>query len=172
MEKGNPSSGFQDADHHLDPERDIMRHLLGWVFAAGLLIAPTSRAHAQFTVSFGYPAYGAGYSGFGYGYPAYGYPGTFGGYAANGFLPGASYYSSGYSSYYAAPGTSSFVSGTFSPYPYPGVAPMGGYGVGYPGSYGSGYGYAPSFGGNSRWVSTGMFMGLPRPGGGLVRVPY
>src|SRR4051812_202038 len=100
-----------------------MRRLLGWVFVAGLLFAPTTRAHAQFGVSFGYPSYGMGYSGFGY--PAYGYAGTFGGYGVNGFLPGASFYNSGYSSLYAAPGTSSFISGTFSPY-------VGGY----PGSYG------------------------------------
>jgi hypothetical protein len=154
-----------------------MRHSIGWVLAIGLLfaIAPASRAHAQVAISFGYPGYGLGYSGFGYGlgsglgYSGFGYSGFYGGgYGLGGFAPGVSYYSSGYSSYYAAPGTT-FVSGRFSP--YVGVAPLGGYGgYGYPGSVG--YGYAPTFVGNSRLVPTGPFMGLPRPGGGFVRVPY
>src|SRR4051794_38449678 len=36
----------------LDFARNTMRRLLGWVFVAGLLFAPTTRAHAQFGVSF------------------------------------------------------------------------------------------------------------------------
>jgi hypothetical protein len=144
----------------------MMRRLLGWVLAAGLLIVPASRAQAQLPFSFGYSPYGVGY-------PAYGNPGAFGGYAANGLLPAASFVGSSYSSFYAAPGTTSFVSGTYTP--YLGAAPLVGYGGGYPGPYGYGFApsyVAPSYGRNSRWVSTGPFMGLPRPGGGLVRVPW
>jgi len=163
-----------------------MRRLLGPALALGLLfaLAPTPRAHAQIGFSSGVPGYGVGISSVGLGYPGYRYANSFtgyyGGYGLGGFLPGASYYNSGYSSFYTAPGTTSFISGRVSPYVGVGYP---GYGLGYPG-YGVGYGgyggypgyygttYAPSFGGNSRWISTGMFMGLPRPGGGLVRVPY
>jgi len=148
-----------------------MRHYLGWVIALSLAlaVAPAPRAHAQIVVSTGVPGYGVGYSGFGYGVPGYGYSGFSSGYYGSsfgaGFLPGVSVYNSGYSSFYAAPGTTSFVSGTFAP--YLGVAPVGGYGYGY------GYGYPGYYGsGNSRWVATSPFMGVPRPGGGFVRVPW
>jgi len=164
-----------------------MRHYLGWVIVLGLLasVAPTSRAHAQFAVSFGYPGYGNGYGygygspggyGNGYGVPGYGYSGYSGVYGANAYAPATSYYGSGYSTYYAAPGTTAFVPGGYMPYVGGAPVAVGGYGygnsygAGYPGAYG--YGNAPSFGSNTRIIPTGPFMGMPRAGGGLVRVPY
>ncbi len=156
-----------------------MRHIFGLVITAGLLLGQASTANAQVAFSFGNPYLGTGvsinvpgfsyYSGGYYGTP-YGYAPGFGVGGAGYGLSGPGYYSSGYSAY-AAPGTASFGAGTYGL--YPGVS-----GYGYPG-YGGfvpGYGgYAPSlYGGRSHSgasVSSGMFMGLPRPNGGLIPVP-
>src|SRR5262245_14631565 len=71
-----------------------MRRFFGFVFAAGILLLPASRADAQVAVSVGYPAYGYAYS-----YP---YVGYYGGPGVNVAVPGFSY-SSGYYPVYAAP---------------------------------------------------------------------
>jgi len=156
-----------------------MRSLAGLVIAAGLLVGQASTANAQITFSFGSPYGYSSYGSYGvgpFGYGSYGYGGYglgsygYGGYGLNSYgygagLPfaGSSYYNSGYSSAYVAPGTTSFSSGYYAPTPY-------GYG------YGGGYGY-PVYGGvggyglRSGYVATSPFMGLPRPFGGLVRVP-
>lgn len=148
-----------------------MRFFPGLVIASGLLLVPASRADAQVAITFGSPF--SGYSGAAYGgYGGYGYGGY--GYGGYGSMVGAPWgmtsYSSAYSAY-TAPGTTYFNSGYYAPnlmgsaYGYPAY--------GYPGSgYGYGYGSAPYFGGRSYgYVSTGPYMGLPRPFAGLVRVP-
>jgi len=143
-----------------------MRCFPGLVIATGLLLIPASRADAQVAITFGSPFYG--YSG-----PAYGYNGAYGGYAPMVGAPwGVTSYSSAYS-VYTAPGTTYFNSGYYAPnlvgsaFGYPAYGyPASGYG-----SPGYGYGSAPNLGGSYGYVPTGPFMGLPRPFGGLVRVP-
>jgi hypothetical protein len=148
-----------------------MRLFSGLVLATSLLLIPASRADAQVAINFGSPFYGY------YG-SAYGGYGGFGPFVGTPW--GMNSYSSAYS-VYTAPGTAYFNSGYYAPglvgsvYGYPGLG-YGGYGYGYgygiPG-YGYGFGSAPYFGGRRRsgYVSTGLFMGLPRPFAGLVRVP-
>jgi hypothetical protein len=97
-----------------------MRRFFGLVFAAGLLLAPVSRADAQVAVSVGYPAY-------------YNY---YGGYGVNINVPGFSFSSGYYPPVYAAPVATAYAPAYYAPY----------YGVrvAAPYSYYSGYyGYAP-----------------------------
>jgi len=109
-----------------------MPRFFGLVFAAGLLLAPASRAHAQVSVSVsvGYPAY-YGY----YGAPAYVNPGAYGGYyggpGVNINVPGFSFSSGSYPPVFAAPMATSYTTGSYAPY----------YGVrsGAPSPYSSGY---------------------------------
>lgn len=143
-----------------------MRFFSGLVLATSLVLIPASRAGAQVAVNFGSPF--SGYYG-----SAYGGYGGFGPFVGTPW--GMNSYSSAYS-VYTAPGTAYFNSGYYAPglfgsaYGYPGIG-YGGYGYGIPG-YGLGYGSRPYFGGNrSGYVSTGLYMGLPRPFAGLVRVP-
>jgi hypothetical protein len=153
-----------------------MRHFFAMALAAALWMAPAPAARAQYgviapgygygvTYGYGMP-YGYGFSS-GYGYGGYGYGLPYpGGYALSfGYAPGlpyagANFYGSGYSGY-LAPGITTFYSGYGGPY-YGG----GGYGLG-----GLGYGYGYRGLRSSGYVATGPFMGLPRPFGGLRRVP-
>jgi hypothetical protein len=119
-----------------------MHRIYGLVFAAGLLIAPASRAQAQVAVSVGYPAY-YGY----YGAPAYVYPATYGGYYG-GYgvsinVPGFSYSSGYYPPAYAAPVVATYSTRYYAPY-YSGYAPYYGVSAAAPSFYYSGYsGYVP-----------------------------
>lgn len=136
-----------------------MRRIPGLVLAAGLLFLPASQADAQVVFSYGSP---------------YGYNGYYGGYGMGFGMPwGATSYNSAYS-VYTAPGTSYFATGYAAP--YLGFTPYGYSAFGYPGygyfGYGiPGYGFAPYSGRNYGYASTGLYMGLPRPFGGLIRVP-
>jgi hypothetical protein len=86
-----------------------MRYVFGLVLAAGLLLAPASRANAQVAVSVGYPGY--------YSYPGYAY--SSGSVSVN--VPGFSFYSGGYTpAVYAAPVVSTYaapVATTYVPAP-------------------------------------------------------
>lgn len=82
------------------PRRWIVRLSRMGLLVAVFLIAPTTRARAQFI---GYPGYGYGYPGYGYGYPAYGYayPAYGYGYGLAGAGAGLAYGYPGYA--YASP---------------------------------------------------------------------
>jgi hypothetical protein len=116
-----------------------MRHVFGLVFAAGLLLAPASRANAQVSVSVGYPGY--------YSYPGYayssGYYGGFGGVSVN--VPGFSFYSGGYyPAVYAAPVATTYVAPAATTYYAPTYYAPSYYSVRPPYVYTSGYyGYYP-----------------------------
>lgn len=151
-----------------------MRHIYVMTVAAALWLCAAPEAGAQIVI--GTPGFG-GFgvtTTYGYGMPygygissGYGYVMPYGGYGY-GFAPnygvgvGAGMYRSTYSAY-VAPGTTSFYSG----YAGPGF----GYGMGTPAYGGMGYGFGYGGLGRSGYVATSPFMGLPRPNGGLIRVP-
>jgi hypothetical protein len=157
----------------------MSRSIRGTSIAILLTLMPATTARAQW-LGYGYghgagmPIYGSFASPYGLGIPpgvftngfAYGAP--YGG-MGYGYGPGlgVNYYNSAYS-VYAAPGATFFGGG---PYGYPAAGLYGYPPVGLPG-WGYGTGYAPvPVPGNYRYISTGPFMGLPRPNAGLNRVP-
>jgi hypothetical protein len=121
-----------------------MRYVFGLMFAAGLLLAPASRANAQVSVSVGYPGY--------YSYPGYAYSSGYSGVSVN--VPGFSFNSGGYyPAVYAAPAATTYVAPAATTYVAPAattyVAPTyyapSYYRVRTPYVYPSGYyGYYPS----------------------------